>query len=243
VVAPGVPRKGRQEMGSQKGPGQRGRVPGVNEGRSQGPSLRSVGRLRVPRWPGEDARSDEELALAAQRGEERAAELILKRYEGLCANLAFEYRYPGGEREDVLQVARLGVLTAIRGYRPERGVSFVTFCTCCARHEVIDVIKRERCEKRRSLNEAISLNAWDEERAREWELAASTERVALSKGLPELLLRARERLTPLEWAVALAWYEDESYQEIACRLNIGVGSAENAWRRVREKLRAGAKRP
>lgn len=46
---------------------------------------------------------------------------------GLCDALAHRYANRGAEREDLIQVARVALLLAVRRFRPEEGRSFVAF--------------------------------------------------------------------------------------------------------------------
>src|SRR4051812_43310682 len=53
-------------------------------------------------------------------------EVLLERYTPLARRLAL--RYPSGnEREDVMQIAYIGLLKAIERYDPDRGLAFSSF--------------------------------------------------------------------------------------------------------------------
>lgn len=174
---------------------------------------------------GDEAR----LWAAARAGSAPAVEALLARCERAVQVIASEYRLPGAEREDVRQIARLGVLEAIRDFDPGRSCSFVRFAEVCARRQILAAIQVERQGRRRVLNEASSLDHDDPG-------ALPPERPSPPR-VPRPLERARPHLTPLEYAVALAWCEGRSYAESACRLGVSRKSVDNAWRRAKEKMR------
>ncbi|MGH2856660.1 MAG: sigma factor, partial [Solirubrobacteraceae bacterium] len=58
---------------------------------------------------------------AAQHGDLDALEQLVHRYEPLVQRVVWKLRLPPGcEREDLAQEARVGLLAAIRAWRPER---------------------------------------------------------------------------------------------------------------------------
>lgn len=65
-------------------------------------------------------------AASSQAQRDSAREEILALHLDLCDSLAGRYATRGIERDDLVQVARLGLLNAIDRYRPERG-NFVGF--------------------------------------------------------------------------------------------------------------------
>src|SRR3954454_20011627 len=65
---------------------------------------------------------------AAYHRERRRADLeaLVERFTPLARSLASRYER-GSEREDIMQVAYLGLLKAIERYDPERGIAFSSF--------------------------------------------------------------------------------------------------------------------
>jgi RNA polymerase sigma-B factor len=73
------------------------------------------------------ARADAELFARYCRDRDPADhEALVKRFLPLARHLAARYRH-GGEREDVMQVAAIGLLKAIDRYDPARGIAFSSF--------------------------------------------------------------------------------------------------------------------
>ena len=48
------------------------------------------------------------------------------------------------EDDDLFQEAMLGLLAAVRSYRPEAGASFTTYATVCVRHRLLSALRRLR---------------------------------------------------------------------------------------------------
>lgn len=68
-----------------------------------------------------------ESELFAQRDEPEAREELVRRYDYLCQQLARKFRGRGVELDDLVQVARFGLIQAIDRFDPERGFKFSTF--------------------------------------------------------------------------------------------------------------------
>ena len=62
--------------------------------------------------------SDEQLWMASQNGDDMALRRLIARYDRLATSLCSSYCAAGMDREDLLQEAYLGLLKAIRSFRP-----------------------------------------------------------------------------------------------------------------------------
>ena len=98
-------------------------------GRSRSDRRRESARIHAER----DARTDALFAELAAAGDPDSAEglhvidQIFELHVDLCDGLARRYCHRGIERDDLLQVARLALLKAIRRYRPRVGASFAGY--------------------------------------------------------------------------------------------------------------------
>ena len=75
----------------------------------------------------QDRRADEECALferLARQGDSRDREALVERYLPLARSLALRYQRSGEPFDDLLQVASLGLIKAIDGFDPHRGIAF-----------------------------------------------------------------------------------------------------------------------
>jgi len=71
------------------------------------------------------------LLTAAQHGDLRAEEHLVRCYEPLVRRVVRNVRPPlGCEGDDLAQEARIGLVAAIRAWRPERG-AFPAFAEAC----------------------------------------------------------------------------------------------------------------
>jgi len=108
--------------------------------------------------PSTAALSDAELALRYQDGDERALKTLLSRYRPLLRSAAGRYRLRGGDYEDLLQEARIGLMQAAAGFAPERRPSFAAYVTVTVHNRLRDAVRRDQARSQRLLSEACSLD-------------------------------------------------------------------------------------
>jgi RNA polymerase sigma factor (sigma-70 family) len=96
---------------------------------------------------------------AAQGGDVGAQEELVRRYEPLVQRVVWKLRLPRGcDREDLAQEARIGLLAAIRAWRPERG-PFPAFADRCVTNQALLALKATSAYKHQVLSLALSLDA------------------------------------------------------------------------------------
>jgi RNA polymerase sigma factor (sigma-70 family) len=201
------------------------------------------------------------LIAEAKRGDQTAQVRLLAEYEPMVRKISRQFILPGGEREDLAQEARWGVVEAVRAWDPARGVPFYAFAKLCAIHEAQMAVTSASARKHRVLTDAAALdvtrgvlnpdsadgsmsersNAYRERNVMTLPVPQEPDRDPVAKTL------ARERLSELarrfgsltileRQALAVATL-DHSHREIASTLRIGPRSVNNALQRGREKLR------
>jgi RNA polymerase sigma factor (sigma-70 family) len=112
-----------------------------------------------PTFPTPGPTSRRRLIEAAQRGDWRAQQELVRRYEPLVQRVVWKLRLPPGcERDDLAQEARLGLLAAIRAWRAGRG-PFPAFADRCVTNQALLAIAAARRHKQQILSLAISLDA------------------------------------------------------------------------------------
>ncbi|MGO9974498.1 MAG: sigma-70 family RNA polymerase sigma factor [Solirubrobacteraceae bacterium] len=101
----------------------------------------------------------ERLLIAAQLGDPKAQEELVRRYEPLVQRVVWKLRLPPGcDREDLAQEARVGLLAAVRAWRPDRG-PFPAFADRCVSNQVLLALKATSARKHQVLSLAASLDA------------------------------------------------------------------------------------
>ena len=165
----------------------------------------------------------------AAEGDQEAFGLIVRRMEPLIHAQIHSLRCDGTEDEDLAQEALIGLLAAVRTYRPDGGAAFTTYATTCIRRRLLSVVRRygSMAAQEVSLEEDADLPD------------ASADPALLlqdQESVEQLLSDWRRRLTPMEYKVLLLRLSDSSYEEIAARLGVNKKSVDNTVQRLRRKL-------
>lgn len=188
---------------------------------------------------------DEEVAIEAKKGDKKAQDYLICKYENFVKAKAKSYFLIGADKEDIYQEGMIGLYKAIRDFKPHKLASFKAFSELCITRQIITAIKTATRQKHIPLNTYISLNKpiYDEESDRTLLDVISSVKVAD----PEELVISREEvinieaeigevLSDLEMEVLMSYLEGKSYQEIACDLDRRAKSIDNALQRVKRKL-------
>ncbi len=94
---------------------------------------------------------------AARRGDHRAQEELVRHYEPLVRRVVRRLRLPPYcPFDDLAQEARIGLLTALRQWRPERG-PFAAFADRCATTQALRALDQACTRKHQVLNLAVSI--------------------------------------------------------------------------------------
>ena len=192
------------------------------------------------------------LLAAAQSDDRRAVEELLRRYEPLVRAVVGRVRPPYGcDREQLAQDAKLGVLGAIRAWRPDRG-PFGAFAARCARGQVIKALDRAGARKHQLLSRAVSLDppssagdpAGELSSGSLYDVIPSNSRldqpVAMLLAREELdrLLAALPALTARERAALAGVLNGKSHRQLAVEQGSTRKAVSLALRRARRKLAA-----
>ena len=192
-----------------------------------------------------ESRTDEELALLAQQGDEDALEYLLNKYKNFVRSKARSYFLIGADHEDIVQEGMIGLYKAIRDFKPEKLSSFRAFAELCITRQIITAIKTATRQKHIPLNSYVSLNKpiYDEESDRtlldvitEGRVANPEDMLINQEDVGLIEDRIGQMLSSLEREVLSAYLDGKSYQEIALELDRHVKSIDNALQRVKRKL-------
>jgi RNA polymerase sporulation-specific sigma factor len=191
---------------------------------------------RTPVW-------ERRLIRAAKRGDHAAETHLLALYEPMVRCITAALYMPGGERDDLDQEARIGILQAIRDWDPERRVPFRNFAWLCAVREARMAVNAARARKHQPLNGARPLHPVESDAPSLQETLAAPGRpdddpVAKTLGRDRLrrILARIPSLTELERSALGLSAGHCTRRDTAALLGVGERAVNNALQRARKKL-------
>ncbi|HEY5335882.1 MAG TPA: RNA polymerase sporulation sigma factor SigH [Mycobacteriales bacterium] len=190
-------------------------------------------------------RTDAELVVRARDGDDLALAVLLTRYRGLARSKARPYFLAGGDRDDVVQEAMIGLYKAVRDFDPSRESAFPAFADLCVTRQVISAVKSANRHKHSPLNASVSLGrpvgGEGDDR-----VLGDTLPAPVTEDPAELIISAEHIrglqrhldavLSDLEIDVLRLFVEGRSYVEIAEHLHRQVKGIDNAIQRVKRKI-------
>lgn len=188
---------------------------------------------------------DEEIVVEAQKGNVRAQEYLINKYESFVKAKAKSYFLIGADKEDIYQEGMIGLYKAIRDFRTDKLASFKAFAELCVTRQVITAIKTATRQKHIPLNTYVSLNKpiYDEESDRtlldvlsSFKVTDPEELIISKEEMNHIEKEISQVLSELEMEVLMSYLDGKSYQEIACDLDRHAKSIDNALQRVKRKL-------
>ncbi|MCF6799638.1 sigma-70 family RNA polymerase sigma factor [Priestia megaterium] len=191
---------------------------------------------------------DEEIVQAFQWGDEEAFNVLVKKYEYLICLKIKSYFLLGGDREDLLQEARLGLYKAARDFKTEGKSSFRGFADLCITRQLITAIKASARQKHSLLNNALSLNIPKNSKRLENDLilmemlphprAVSPEQATVEKeNKREREQMLQEILSSIEQDVFTLYLKGQTYMKISQNLHLPQKTVDNALYRIKKKMK------
>ena len=188
---------------------------------------------------------DEEVVDEAKKGNSRAQEYLISKYENFVKAKSKSYFLIGADKEDIYQEGMIGLYKAIRDFKADKLTSFKAFAELCITRQIITAIKTATRQKHIPLNTYISLNKPIYEEESDRTLIDVLSELKITD--PEELIMGKEQikhiegemakvLSALEMEVLQSYLDGKSYQEIACDLDRHAKSIDNALQRVKRKL-------
>jgi RNA polymerase sporulation-specific sigma factor len=188
---------------------------------------------------------DEEVAVEAKKGDARAQEYLINKYQNFVKAKAKSYFLIGADKEDIYQEGMIGLYKAIRDFKTDKLASFKAFAELCVTRQIITAIKTATRQKHIPLNTYISLNKpiYEEESDRtlldilsSLKVSDPEELIISKEEMSHIENEIGEVLSELEMEVLMCYLDGKSYQEIACDLDRHAKSIDNALQRVKRKL-------
>lgn len=175
------------------------------------------------------ASSDEELLKRCRQGDENAWEEIVANYKRLVYSIPLNFGLTSDEAADVFQQTFLTLVEFLERLRPDSNLG-AWLATVARRHALHRLRKRKR--------EQVGADGDIQESSQFLKIAATDttvdlERIqAINQGLNQIDRRCRELLIALYFDSC-----EPSYEEIAKRMNIAVGSVGPTRGRCLERLK------
>ncbi len=173
----------------------------------------------------------ETLLLAARNGDVAAQNKIILALTPLLIRLSARYFIIGGDKEDLLQEARIGLHKAIQSFNPEKNVDFLPFAKTCIHNNIISAINEAKAQKHAALNKSIDL-----ESAALFSYDSPMDLMIVREQLEKVLAQVQSKLSKMEKQVLVLYLDGLSYKKIASQLQISEKSVSNALCRIRSKL-------
>lgn len=190
--------------------------------------------------------SDEELALLAQKGNDNALDLLMKKYGSIVRKKARTYFLIGADHEDIVQEGMIGLFKAVRDFSVDKQSGFRGFAELCITRQMITAIKTATRMKHSPLNSYVSLNRplYEEEYEMtlldvlgENEKVVNPEEIMINREQYEDTERKLSKLlSDFEKKVLNYYLEGKSYQEIGEILKRDSKSIDNALQRIKRKI-------
>ncbi|MDD6347335.1 MAG: sigma-70 family RNA polymerase sigma factor [Lachnospiraceae bacterium] len=185
-----------------------------------------------------DSLTDEDLAALSAQGQPEAADCLMQRYKGYVRSLSHARYLIGGDTDDLIQEGMIGLMKAIRDYRPDKGAAFRTFATLCIVRQQANAIETAAGVHNEPLNQSVQLTDEEWERAFIYMRSSPEDIVLGQEASDELRDRISHILSDFENQVLGLYLQDRNYREIARELGRTPKTVDNAIQRIKKKVRA-----
>jgi len=177
-------------------------------------------------------KSDEELVLLYNEGQDLAFDELYKRYKNVILSYAHSVYCVGADIEDVIQEGMLGLLKAVKSYNKK--ASFKNYAFICIKTNIVKAVSRYFSNKNLPLNSSISISDCENE----INVVSDNleDNIIFKEKLENLLEKAKENLSPFELKVLNLFLKGYSYIEISEQLNCLPKKCDNALQRIKKKL-------
>ena len=189
---------------------------------------------------------DERLMEMYHEGDMDVLDYIMEKYKELVKKKARAMFLIGGETEDLIQEGMIGLMKAVRDYKPSKEASFLSFADLCISRQMYTAIEASLRKKHMPLNSYVSLydegSGTDEEKHQPLidtiEPAAENNPEALyfAKEFSEVFVEnLKKNLSDLENRVLYLHLMGTEYKKIAELLDKTPKTIDNALQRIRAK--------
>lgn len=180
----------------------------------------------------------------AKRGNEDSLEKIFSYLEIPIKGMTKKYYLPGGDKDDIVQVAKIGIYEGIKNFNKDKNSNPRVFLKLCAERNLKDMIKSSSRDKHKTLDVAYSLDAplKDDKLSGKVLGELIEDKVTLDE-----LIRSREfndylensylKMSKLSRKVFKLYVKGYTYEEICKISSLNLKQVDNAINRAKVKLR------
>ncbi len=190
-----------------------------------------------------DHLDDDHLAVRAQQGNDLAQQALIQRYRRFASSRSRGYYIPGGDADDIVQEALIGLYKAVRDYRPERQASFRVFAELCITRQIRTAVKTAQRRKHQPLNHYVSISRPRPEGSADAAVdglvddrSDPADDVIAADGARAADRTVAALLSGFEIEVLRLFLDGQSYEEIAILLGRQSKAVDNALQRIKRKL-------
>lgn len=175
--------------------------------------------------------NDNELIKQAKLGNKNSLEILMNHYKGLVNKISRNYFIIGADFEDVIQEGMIGLFNAYSTFEVDKNTSFKTYATILINRQIINAIKK--AYKYSNLDLFSDLKKDFEN---DLEIFSPEDFIINKESHANLVKEINEKLSPLETSILQEFLKNETYDEIAKKLNLNKKSVDNALSRIKKKL-------
>ena len=175
--------------------------------------------------------------MSFRSGSDEAFENLASRYLGLISSVSKKYRgfLPDAEDSDLIQEGMLALLSTCRSYDENGGMSFKNYLMLCVSNRFRTMSRRQ--SKKSAVPSQSIISIEDEENNAVDPTSCTLPEIVETKDHIDSLYRIlKDRLSDLEYRVALLHLSGYTYKETADQLNVSLKTIDNAHTRIRQKL-------
>ncbi len=150
--------------------------------------------------------------------------------------LANSFFIPGGDRDDIMQEATIGLIKACKTYDNSLNVPFGAYAYTCAKRQIITAIKKATSAKMAMLNGAIMKS--DEIDLENMITDSKSDYMLIEKETSDEIIKQLSLvLSEFEKDVFKYLVSGYSYIEISKILNVSAKTTDNTVQRIRRKTK------
>lgn len=194
---------------------------------------------------------EEELLKKAKNGDNNAVNDLMVEYKPLVISIARRYFLINSTPEDLIQEGMLGLFRAFLNYKETEHANFKTYATICINRQIQSAIIKNNRNKNLPLNTYFSINNQgkillnltdgNKDDDRGFFLSAKSlspeESILFKENIKEINSKINKLLSSYEKQILMLYMHGLSYTEIANKINKTPKSVDNAFSRVKIKLK------